>query len=312
MGRGDYYGGWAPYVPVARRRAMAVREATRRLKKGQSLSAVAIAGRKITTTFWGNAWCENLEQYSDYANRLPRGKTYVRNGSVIDLRIEEGHVIAIVAGSSPYDVTIKIKKLPDATWKRIRKDCSTSIHSVIDLMRGKLPETVLKRLSDKADGLFPSSHEISLACDCPDGAKVCKHIAAVMYGIGNRLDSQPELFFKLRGVNQLDLISESVSGKALGLDQTSTDSEGIDAGDLEAIFGIDLNVKTSAPKKKANKKTAKKVAKTKVVKQEVKKKVTKKVVVAKAAKKKTVKRAGDTANSRGNVKPPTASVVSRG
>src|SRR5215208_7726293 len=102
MGR-DYYG-YKPYVPVARRRAQAAREVTRRIKKGQAVSPVQIEGRAIASTFWGLAWCTNLESYSDFENRLPRGRTYVRNGSVVDLKIEKGQINALVSGSELYKV----------------------------------------------------------------------------------------------------------------------------------------------------------------------------------------------------------------
>src|SRR5665213_273756 len=92
--------GFRPYVPVAERRAKAARELAKLAKKhGQASSPVRLDGRKIASTFWGKAWCDNLEAYSDYANRLPRGRTYLRNGSVIDLRIEPGKVQALVCGS---------------------------------------------------------------------------------------------------------------------------------------------------------------------------------------------------------------------
>ena len=68
-------------------------------KKGQSIAPVTIEGRVIARSFWGKSWCTNLERYSDYENRLPRGRTYVRNGSVVDLQIAKGAVAAMVAGS---------------------------------------------------------------------------------------------------------------------------------------------------------------------------------------------------------------------
>src|SRR6266850_3039809 len=103
----DYYD-WKPYVPVAARRRQAAREAAKLVKKGQRTSPVAIDGRKITKTFWGKAWCDNLERYSDFENRLPRGRTYVRNGSVVDLQIAPGAVTALVSGSEVYTIHVKV------------------------------------------------------------------------------------------------------------------------------------------------------------------------------------------------------------
>ena len=200
------------------------------------------------------AWCDNLEHYSDFANRLPRGRTYARNGSIVDLQIATGKITALVAGSSPYDVKIAITKLDDKRWQQLQKSCAESIHSLIDLMRGKLPDEVLRLLTDPKQGLFPSPKEIRLSCSCPDGASLCKHLAAVLYGVGHRLDSEPELFFLLRGVKQQDLISEALASQsvdaALGLDQQSV----IESDELESIFGIDLatsDQETKSPKKNA-------------------------------------------------------------
>jgi uncharacterized Zn finger protein len=284
---------WDPYVPVAQRKRLAQQKAKRRLKKGQSLAPIRITARKIATTFWGTAWCDNLEHYSDFANRLPRGRTYARNGSIVDLQIKTGKITALVAGSTPYDVKITITKLGDKRWKQLQKDCAESIHSLIDLMRGKLPDQVLRRLTDSKKGLFPAPSEIRLSCSCPDGASLCKHLAAVLYGVGHRLDSEPDLFFRLRGVNQQDLISEALTTQsvdaALGLDHESA----LDSGDLESIFGIDLVTsgqasKPPARKKATNKKPTKKRS-PKLTKKATKKrspKSTKKTAQTKATKKK--------------------------
>src|SRR5688500_5191590 len=93
-----------PYVTAAERRRKAARAAAKMTKTGKQLSPITLAGRKIAATFWGKAWCDNLEAYSDYANRLPRGRTYVRNGSVVDLQISEGTVTALVSGSELYRI----------------------------------------------------------------------------------------------------------------------------------------------------------------------------------------------------------------
>src|SRR5213596_2670847 len=103
-----YYYDWDPYVPVAARRRQAARELAALRKKGHQASPVIVEGRAIAKTFWGKAWCDNLERYSDFENRLPRGRTYVRNGSVIDLQIEKGKVKALVSGSSIYTVAISV------------------------------------------------------------------------------------------------------------------------------------------------------------------------------------------------------------
>src|SRR5215210_3778073 len=110
MAYDDYYG-FRPYVSVGARRAQAARTLAKLQKNGRKISPIVIEGRTIAATFWGEAWCDNLERYSDFANRLPRGRTYVRNGSVVDLQVAPGSVTALVSGSEVYDVTIRIKSL---------------------------------------------------------------------------------------------------------------------------------------------------------------------------------------------------------
>jgi uncharacterized Zn finger protein len=205
-----WYGyGFRPYVPVAQRRAKALREVARRAKNGHKVSPVVIEGRKIATTFWGLAWCDNLESYSDFENRLPRGRTYARNGSVVDLQIKAGKVTALVSGSSLYTVTIGIDTLPDKTWQQIKRDCAGKIGSLVELLQGKLSKGVMERVSQGETGLFPAPRQIKMKCSCPDWAGMCKHIAATLYGVGARLDQQPELLFVLRKVDHLELIEQA-------------------------------------------------------------------------------------------------------
>jgi len=259
---------WAPYVPVAKRKAQAAREMAAidksRKGKGQTRSPVRIATRKIANTFWGEAWCKNLESYSDYENRLPRGRSYCRNGSILDLQIGEGQVDAIVSGSSLYKIKIKIQTLQPKTWISIKSDCAKSIHSMMDLLRGKLSSAVMQRLTQSKVGLFPEPKEIDFKCNCPDSAYLCKHLAAVMYGIGNRLDSSPELLFVLRGVEQSELIGEIAIGETVNAalsGKPADDGSGLSDDDLGSLFGIDLVSNSVGPKKR----TAKKLPVPKVI-----------------------------------------------
>jgi uncharacterized Zn finger protein len=200
-----------PYVSVGQRRANALREVKKLAKKGHKTSPVEIAGRIIASTFWGKAWCDNLESYSDFSNRLPRGRTYVRNGSVVDLQIEPGKVTSLVSGSSLYRITIKIKPLASGCWKNVKSQCGGQIGSLVELLQGKLSKGVMEIVTRRDDGMFPSPAEIEMSCSCPDWAGMCKHVAATLYGIGNRLDHQPELLFKLRQVDHLELIAQAAS-----------------------------------------------------------------------------------------------------
>ncbi|MGH9254266.1 MAG: hypothetical protein ACRD3C_06825 [Vicinamibacterales bacterium] len=234
----DYYG-FRPYVSVAARRAQAARELAKLQKKGRKISPVAIEGRKIARTFWGEAWCDNLERYSDYANRLPRGRTYVRNGSVVDLQVGPGRVTALVSGSTMYDVKVTVGPVPRSRWSAICKDCTGAIDSLVELLQGRFSKGVMARLCEQKTGLFPSPKDIIFTCSCPDWASMCKHVAAVLYGIGARLDHQPELLFTLRKVDQQDLIANAgadLSKKG----RRPAGAKVLASDDLSEMFGIEM------------------------------------------------------------------------
>jgi len=236
----DYYGGWAPYVSVAERRRQAAREVAKLAKKaGRPPAPVVIDGRKIATTFWGMSWCENLERYSDYATRLPRGRSYVRNGCVVDLWITPGRITARVSGSELYTTTITVAPMARNAWRTVCRDVAGAIDSVIELLQGRLSTSVMARLCQKGTGLFPSPRDITLSCSCPDSALMCKHLAAVLYGIGARLDADPALLFTLRQVKQEDLIVRAGTGTSLTRGR-STSRRVLDEAALGDVFGIDL------------------------------------------------------------------------
>lgn len=234
----DFYG-WNPYVRVAARRAQAAHRLARLRKKGHDIAPVHIEGRKIAATFWGKAWCENLERYSDYSNRLPRGRTYVRNGSVIDLQVAPGTVTALVSGSEIYDVRVDVAVVTKARWRAICRDCTGAIDSVVELLQGRLSTGVMARICEPKAGLFPAPKEISFRCSCPDWAWMCKHVAAVLYGIGARLDQRPELLFLLRRVDQQDLIARADTGlRPPG--KGAVAAKVLVTDDLSQIFGIEI------------------------------------------------------------------------
>lgn len=232
---------WAPYVSVAQKLNKAARHAALvAQKQKRNAEPVVLQGRQIAKTFWGKSWCDNLTAYQDYSNRLPRGATYVRNGSVVDLVIKPKLIEAIVAGSEPYKIRIEIKELETKRWKAIRSDCSESIDSLLDLLSGKLSDGVMRRLTEQKTGLFPAPAEIKMSCSCPDYSACCKHLAAVMYGVGARLDTRPELLFLLRGVDHQDLISQAIASGNLDRELSGTGSS-LDTQNLGEIFGIELD-----------------------------------------------------------------------
>ncbi len=240
------YSSFAPYVPVAARRAAAARHAAAERKKGGALSPVVLRGRTIASSFWGQSWCDNLEAYSDYANRLPRGRAYARNGSVIDLQIAKGVVRAKVSGSSIYTTTVRVAPIDAKAWRGLVDRHASGVSSVVDLLQGRLPKSLLEALSDRSSGLFPSPREMQLSCSCPDWASMCKHVAAVLYGVGARLDERPELFFELRGVEVTDLATHG-GHLELGTSQAGS----LEGADLGELFGIELAPAAVAPAKVA-------------------------------------------------------------
>ncbi len=237
-------GGWPSYVSVAERRRKAARALEQLRKRGHPVAPVVIEGRAIAATVWGKAWCDNLESYRDYESRLPRGRTYVRNGSVIDLQIAPREVTALVSGSSIYKVTIQIGPVAATRWKSICTDCAGGIDSLVELLQGRLSKGVMERLCRQDAGLFPKPSDIGFSCSCLDHASMCKHVAAALYGVGARLDRSPELLFRLRAVDEKDLLAK--------LDQAMPASNRragkiLDDNDVSALFGLDMSGAEAAP-----------------------------------------------------------------
>jgi len=228
-----------PYVSAAEKRRRAKKAANALEKKGQKLNPVHVDGRTIARSFWGKAWCENLESYSDYENRLPRGRTYVRNGSVVDFRIVPGEVRALVFGSDLYRITIKIEPVQKAAWKALKTECAGRVSSLMDLLQGKLSAQVMEIITRRETGLFPRPAEIGLACSCPDWAGMCKHVAATLYAVGARLDESPELLFVLRGADHLELLTEATESVTTCVSM-SEGSGTLTGENLEEVFGIEI------------------------------------------------------------------------
>ena len=251
MGRYDDF--YPPYRPVAQQRSDAAKLVEKLRKKYPNLQPVVVEGRTIAKSFWGKAWCDNVETYMDHDNRLPRGRAYVRNGAVVDVHIFKGVVHALVSGSQakPYKVEIHIDPLTAAKWKRIQEMSRGKVDSLLSLMQGKLPESLLHLLCDPQDGIFPRQREIHMHCKCPDGARLCKHLAAVLYGIGHRLDEHPELFFTMRSIEVEELFGLCAVEELT----KAAPSELPEGTDLSAVFGIALDSlpESPAPAAPANK-----------------------------------------------------------
>ena len=276
--------GYKPYVPVAARRAQAEKAAQKAAKAGQALDPVKVQGRGITKTFWGKAWCDNLEAYSDFENRLPRGRTYVRNGSVIDLQIQPGKITAKVMGSTLYQVAIDITALPQAQWQSLVQDCTGSIATLVELLQGRFSQAVMERLCVPQTGMFPAPRQIKMACSCPDWAGMCKHVAATLYGVGARLDDRPELLFTLRQVDASDLLTAQAAVTPARAKKPAKTRVLEDAA-LADVFGIEL-AETDAPAAPAPRK--RRAAAEPAASPAVKKAAARKTAAKKVAAKKTV------------------------
>jgi uncharacterized Zn finger protein len=234
------YYGYGEYVSVAEKKAKAQKQIAKLRKKDPHVSPVVIEGRKIAATWWGMAWCTNLESYADYKNRIGRGSAYVKNGFVVDLRIDEGYVTGKVMGSKLYTVKIDIDLLSVNQSDEITKSVGRRIESVADLTVGKFPKELGELFLTQRKGLFPSPREIHMDCSCPDGAGMCKHIAAVLYGVGARLDDDPLLFFKLRGVDVNAFIKASIDDKLSSMLKNAgkKTKRVIKNADIAGIFGV--------------------------------------------------------------------------
>jgi uncharacterized Zn finger protein len=228
------------YISIGERRRKAQREAA---KLGNT-SPVTIDGLQIAKTFWGKSWCRNLERYSDYANRLPRGRTYVRSGCVVDLNISSGTVKALVSGSRLYQVNVNVAAIPKERWKSVCQDCVGAIDSLVELLEGRFSKVTMERFCQDKTGMFPFPAEMKFHCSCPDSARMCKHVAAVLYGVGARLDEKPELLFTLRNVDKQDLIANA------GQKMTKTKIKRVlEVDNLSELFGIDIAVSKSKRRK---------------------------------------------------------------
>jgi uncharacterized Zn finger protein len=234
---------------IQEQRRNAARESQRLTKSGEKLSPVVIEGRTIASSFWGKAWCDNLESYRDFEYRLPRGRSYVRHRAVIHLNVSAGKIEGLVCGSEVYRVQVAIKPLPQAHWSRIKTQCAGQVGSLIELLEGRLSEAVMRIITHRDSGLFPKPSEIQMECSCPDSATLCKHVAAVLYGVGARLDHQPELLFVLRNTDHADLIARAtdfeVTRKGSGRKTIADDA-------LGSVFGIEIDPLPEAPPQSAS------------------------------------------------------------
>lgn len=236
------YGDYPEYVPVSAKKAKAQKQIEKLRKKNPNLAPVVLEGRSIARTWWGKAWNHNLELYADYSNRLARGRSYVRTGSVLDLQIDTGTVTAMVQGSrrTPYTVQVQIDPLPERQLKNIVRICDQRITDLEQLIAGKFPKELGELFTAKGQGLFPTNKEIHFDCTCPDWASMCKHVTAVLYGVGARFDGDPMLFFTLRNIDFHLLLKKTIEQKMESMLKNAGKSTNrvLDDPDVFGLFGI--------------------------------------------------------------------------
>jgi uncharacterized Zn finger protein len=247
---GYYSWGFPQYVSVGEKRAKVQKKLEQLKKKNPSITPLILQGAKLAHTWWGIAWNKNLEKYADYSNRISRGRSYIRNGFVLDFKISPGEVTSLVqgTGSRPYEVVIKIKPLNKEAWNEIKKQCEGKIESLQELIEGRFPRELIEIFTAKGKGLFPLPKEIKFSCSCPDWASMCKHVAATLYGVGVKLDDDPKLFFLLRKAEMDDLITEALRDKSKKMLKKAEKKTSRVIDDLDAVkmFGIDIDENDSS------------------------------------------------------------------
>ncbi len=233
-----HYRQFPEYISVHERKVRATAHVEKQKKLGKLMRPVLpISGSQIAETFWGRAWCTHVEQFADMDNRLSRGRSYVRHGAVVDLVLEPGQAVAQVLGSALYKVEIRVRALRPRKWAALVKRCHGQIDTLVDLLGGQLSPAVMRLLTEPGGGILPESDEIDFSCSCPDFSVMCKHVSAVLYAIGSRLDIDQGHLFVLRQVDCTELVGQAAQGVAY---LESANTTGLTDADLSGLFGIDL------------------------------------------------------------------------
>ena len=189
-------------------------------------------------TWWGTRWIGALEALGAvYANRLPRGRTYARQGRVANLTVRPGRVTAQVHGrrTRPYRVTLTLPAFDAATWDGVLQALASEVRHTAALLDGRMPDDIDDVLQACGVSLFPQPRELSTSCSCPDAANPCKHVAAVHYTLAQTFDDDPFLLPELRGRDSDQLLA-GLRAQRAGTDRPAEDG----AGDGDAIAVDDL------------------------------------------------------------------------
>ncbi len=166
--------------------------------------------RGFGQTWWGRAWVDALEQRARLdPNRLPRGRSYARRGTVGELTIAAGEVRATVTGSrvEPYEVRVRVRTYSPEEWDAVLDALAGRLGHAAALLDGELPHEVAGELREAGLDPLPGAGEVQPRCSCPDWADPCKHSAAVCYLVAEVLDEDPFVVFELRGRPRIELLA---------------------------------------------------------------------------------------------------------
>jgi uncharacterized Zn finger protein len=218
------------------------RQLDERRAAGAPLRVVTPSHRQaLSDTPWGQAWNRHLMEHSHYASRMPRGRTLLRKGSVMDLDVSPGVITAIVAGTQVYDITIKVAPLDEDRWAAIQRACHGRIANVVDLLSGDVSPEVMRTVTHPEEGLFPQPSDLRCICRCPDESDLCEHSAAVLYAVGIHLDDHPSALFSLRHAAPDALVAQDTATAIAHLTAAPSDvSTTLARTDLADLFGIQL------------------------------------------------------------------------
>lgn len=146
-------------------------------------------------------WLTDLAFAQADSGRMSRGRGYYQGGHVINVEFASGAITAKVIGSQPQPFSVAIM-FPPRTDPQLARlpDLISQLDGGIQAVRsGQFSPDMLKILF----GGHP--YKARYYCDCPDKAKVCKHIVATMMAAADRVAADPGLVFQLRGLNLADM-----------------------------------------------------------------------------------------------------------
>jgi uncharacterized Zn finger protein len=162
-----------------------------------------------TDKWMQNRWDEALQSCFGQNVRISRGKSYMRQGAVRNLRVSENTVYAEVQGNqkTPYRVSFQLKCWPPSQRHRVLQEIQRNPSLFRALLNHQFPYELASEFQASNVSLFPASaSDIYGDCTCPDWGDPCKHMAAVYYAFGARLVEHPLYLLALRGLDEDTII----------------------------------------------------------------------------------------------------------